>query len=567
MDLDELRLLIRKHALANAIKYDGKASQGNIIGKLIGEKPELKQHMKAVAFEAGEIIPEINGMSVEQQQKELEERFPEMLEKKKEERNIFSVLNIRDDEKIITAYPPGPEKYPHIGHAKACLLNYLCAQKYGGKFILRFEDTNPNLVKAEFYDIIQDNMAWLGAKWDELVYASDNMELFYRYAEKCINEGNAYMCFCGEEALKRSRNEGIACDHRSHTIAQNMAYWKEFPTYEEGKAILRLKIDLNQQNTTMRDPIIFRTIKTAHARHGTKYTVWPNYDFQNAIMDGYYKITHRIRSKEFEMRSELQRYIQNILGLHNTITYELARFNLEGVVSQGRVIREMIQKGEMIGWDDPRLPTIVALRRRGFLPEAIKNFVINTGMSKSESTLTWDDLIIQNKRILDKLAKRFFFMHDYEHIIIQGAPHQNLLLHLHPDNDDFGYRELEVEKDFLIQKSDLSELQDNELYRLMDCLNFRKIDGIFEFDSLGYDNYKSVGKKIMHWLPAYGNVDVEILMDDATTIKGVAEHSIKQLKVGEVIQFERFGFCRLDSVEKNLQDRSKNIYKFWFTHK
>jgi glutamyl-tRNA synthetase len=253
--------------------------------------------------------------------------------------------------------------------------------------------------------------------------------------------------------------------------------------------------------------------------------------------------------------------------LHNTITYELARFNLEGVVSQGRVIREMIQKGEMIGWDDPRLPTIVALRRRGFLPEAIKNFVINTGMSKSESTLTWDDLIIQNKRILDKLAKRFFFMHDYEHIIIQGAPHQNLLLHLHPDNDDFGYRELEVEKDFLIQKSDLSELQDNELYRLMDCLNFRKIDGIFEFDSLGYDNYKSVGKKIMHWLPAYGNVDVEILMDDATTLKGVAEHSIKQLKVGEVIQFERFGFCRLDSVEKNLQDRSKNIYKFWFTHK
>jgi glutamyl-tRNA synthetase len=178
--------------------------------------------------------------------------------------------------------------------------------------------------------------------------------------------------------------------------------------------------------------------------------------------------------------------------------------------------------------------------------------------------LTWDDLIIQNKRILDKTSKRYFFMHDYEHVVIEGTPHQNLQLHLHPDNDDYGTRDLEVEKDFLIQKSDLVALRDGELYRLMDCLNYRKSDGILEFDSLEYEKYKDHGKRIMHWLPAYGNIDVEILMDDATTLKGVAEHNIKTVKVGEVIQFERFGFCRLDSIEEK---NGKKLFKFWFTHK
>ncbi|HIH32561.1 TPA: glutamate--tRNA ligase [Candidatus Woesearchaeota archaeon] len=565
MDINTLKKVIRKYALDNALKFNGKASAGAVVGKVIGELPEVKQYMKTMTFEVNELLPEINDLPIEKIREEIEKDYPELLEKKeKEERNIFAFLNIKSGDRVKTGYPPGPEKYPHIGHAKAALLNYLLAKQYNGTFVLRFEDTNPTLVKAEFYDVIQENLKWLGAVWDELMYASDHMELFYEFAIKTIKDGNAYMCFCDADELKKSREEMTACKHRSHSIEENLNYWKEFPSYEEGKATLRLKIDLEHKNTVMRDPIIFRIIKTPHARHGNKYSVWPNYDFQNAIMDGYFEITYRIRSKEFELRTELQRYIQKILGINITCTYELARFNLEGVVSQGRIIREKIQNGEMIGWDDPRLPTIVALRRRGFLPEAIKNFIISTGITKSESTLTWDDLIIQNKRILDKTAKRFFMMYDYEKIIIHNAPHQNIQIRLHPNNDEYGFRELEVENEFFILKSDLKELKDNELYRFMDCLNFRKINGVFEFDSLDYDKFKSEGKKIMHFLPAYGNTDIEILMDDATTIKGVAEHNIRQLKVNEVIQFERFGFCRVDAIEDH---KGKKLYKFWFTHR
>lgn len=565
MDVDQLKIIVRKHALANALKFNGKASPGSVMSKIIAEAPETKQFMKTVSFEVTEVLREINSMKIEDIQKELETNYPEMLEKKeKEERDIFAFLKIDKSKTVITGYPPGPEKYPHIGHAKAVLLNYLLAKQNNGKFILRFEDTNPNLVKAEFYDIIQDDIKWLGVTWDELLYASDFMEMFYNYAEKTIIDGNAYMCFCGDEEIKLSRGENKECQHRNHSIEQNMNFWKEFPQYVAGKAILRLKIDLEHQNTTMRDPTIFRTIDTPHARHGTKYKIWPNYDFQNAIMDSYSNITMRIRSKEFEMRNELQRHIQTILNITPTRTYELARFNIAGVESSGRKIREKVNSGEFIGWDDPRLPTIVALRRRGFLPEAIKNFVISTGITKSESTLTWDDLIIQNKRILDKITKRFFMMHDYVTITIHNAPHQELKLKLHPNNDEYGCRELEVEKEFLILKSDLKEFRNDELYRFMDCLNFKKIDDRFEFDSLDYENFKGNGKKIMHFLPAYGNVDIEILMDDATTIKGVAEHSIKQLHVGEIIQFERFGFCRLDAIENKEENK---LYKFWFTHK
>jgi len=563
INVEELKEIIRKHALDNALRYNGKASPGSVIGKVIAELPGVKKYMKTVSFEAGEIISEISLMTLDSIRRELEEKYPQMLEEKERvERDMFAFLKIDSTNPVITGFPPGPEKYPHIGHAKACLINYLLAKQYNGKFILRFEDTNPKLVQEEFYEIMQENFKWLGVEWDTLLYASDFMELFYRYAEQVIREGNAYMCFCGDEDIKSSRSESKACTHRNHTIEENLHYWKEFPTYNQGKAILRLKIDLDHQNTTMRDPAIFRIIDTSHARHGTKYRIWPNYDFQNAIMDSYSNITIRLRSKEFEMRNELQRYIQNILGLKSTRTYEFARFNLEGVESAGRVIREKIANKEFVGWDDPRLTTIVALRRRGFLPDAIKNFVIATGITKAESRLTWDDLIVQNKRILDRTSKRFFMMHDYEQVTIHSAPALTAHLKYHPDEESHD-RLIDTEKDFLILKSDLAELRDGNLYRLMDCLNFRKNDGLLEFDSLEYEKYKSEGKKIMHWLPAYGNVDVEILMDDASIIKGVAEHNISLLKIGDIVQFERFGFCRLDNI---VQGKGR-VYKFWFTHK
>lgn len=306
----------------------------------------------------------------------------------------------------------------------------------------------------------------------------------------------------------------------------------------------------------MRDPTIFRIVDKKHAKQGTKYRVWPNYDFQNAIMDGQYKITNRIRSKEFEMRSELQKYIQNLLNLHVTETYEIGRFNLEGVESSGRVIREKIKKKELLGWDDPSLTTLVALKRRGFIPEAIKNFILGTGITKTESTTSWDDLIIHNRRLLDNSADRYFFIQNPVKIEVKGAKKRKLNLHLNP-NKKKGGRNFTVNEQFYISKEDLKKIKKEEIVRLMENLNFRSEGkNKFIFHSTDHKDFQERGKRIIHWLPTKGNLKIEILMPDKKIVKGIAESNIRTLKKGDIIQFERLGFCRMDSEKK-----------FWYAHR
>lgn len=557
-----LKKIIEKHVLANAVKYKGKASHKAVLGSVMKEvSKEVKNDVKKISELIHATVKDVNKMPVEEQRKIIEHKYPKVLEeKKKEGKGLFAFLEIEEGSKVITAFPPGPEKYPHIGHAKSLFLNFLLAKKYNGKFILRFEDTNPNLVKKEFYNIMLENFEWLGVTWNELQYASDNMKFFYEMAEKLINSGKAYMCLCSVETIRQNRAKGKACKCRDKSPEKNLEEWKRFPKAKAGSSVLRLKIDLKHYNSTMRDPTVFRIINERHARHGKKYRVWPNYDFQNAVMDGYYGVTHRLRTKEFEMRSELQQYIQKILGLTITKTYEFARFNLKGVPSSGRVIREMIAKKQLIGWDDPRLATIVALRRRGFTPEAIMSFVVSTGISKSESTLTWDDLIVHNRRVLDEKADRYFFVAEPVMITIRNAPKQDIELHLHPEHRRGG-RKFIVKDEYYISREDYDVLKKGKLYRFMDCLNFVKKGDEFVYDSTEYRKFKKKGARIMHYLPLQKNlVSVEVLMPDKKVVPGLGEPLMKQLKIGDIIQAERFGFMRLDKKEKD-----KLV--FWYTHK
>jgi glutamyl-tRNA synthetase len=514
--------------------------------------------MKKLSKQIHKIIHEINSLSQEEQQKELEKySFKEIV---KEKKDIFTVFDIKENEKVVTAFPPEPSKYPHIGHAKSIFLNYELAKKYNGKFILRFEDTNPKLADKEFYKIHLDNYEWLGIEPDEVDYASDHMEKFYELAKKLVTKSYAYVCECPQEKIKKDRFEGKECTCRILLEKEHLERFEELFKAKEGEIVLRLKGYMQHQNTTMRDPALLRVIKHSHTRQGKKYSVWPTYDFENAVMDGVEGVTHRLRTKEFELRNELQKHLQTVLGFNKTKIYEFARFNLEGVESSGRIIRELIQKKKLIGWDDPSLTTIVALKRRGFLPEAIKNFVLSTGITKAESTLTWDDLIVQNKKILDADSDRYFFIHDAKEIKIENAPEQTVKLKLHPDTEE-RVREFKVNDKFYVEKKDFEKFKNNKVYRLMDCLNFKKKGSKFVFHSTEHEKYKKNGDFIMHWLPKQKDlIKTEVLMPDKKLIKGIAEHLVMNLKENDVIQFTRFGFCRLDKKEKNK-------LSFWFTHK
>ncbi|MCF7866718.1 glutamate--tRNA ligase [Candidatus Woesearchaeota archaeon] len=555
---DDIINTIRKLALLNAVKHNGKAVAGGVIGGLLGDFPDLKSDMKSVSIKVNEVLKEVNGLTLDVQTKELLEIDPDALESKHKEHDIFDFLGIKEGEKVVTAFPPGPEKYPHMGHAKACLVNYLLAKKYGGKFILRFEDTNPDLVKEEFYGIMQEDFKWLGVSWDDLVFASDHMDLYYKHFEELIDKDKVYVCSCVPEDIKKGRENGEPCICRNLSKEDTKNRWEEMKISAPGSYIARLKIDLKHKNSTMRDPTAFRILTTTHARQGDKYRVWPNYDFQNSIMDGFLGVTHRIRSKEFEMRNELQRYLQNLLGYSETNIFEFGRFNLKGVESSGRIIREKVNSGELIGWDDPSLTTLRALKRRGFLAEAIKNFVVSTGITKNEPTLTWDDLIMHNKRLLDEDSDRYFFVANPVEIKIENAPQKEFELNLHPSRRRGG-RNFVSDEFFFISKKDYDDLEENTLYRFMECFNFKYLAGsVFEYVDDSIDTYKKSGECMMHFLPKKMDlVDVEILMPDKSLIKGFGEPSIINVDEDDIVQFERFGFCRLD-------DKSK--LRFWFTH-
>jgi len=559
---ESLKSAIRKYAFQNAIRYSGKANPGAVMGRVLAENPSLREKAKEIGKEVANIIKEVNKLSLEKQQKKIKELAPELLEKKEgaKEKDIFGFLDVREGQKIVTAFPPEPSKYPHIGHAKAIIVNYELAKRHNGTFYLRFEDTNPELVDGEFYKIHLDNYRWLGINPDKIDYASDFMEDFYKYAKKIIKENHAYVCSCSHAAIKEGRKNGTECEHRYQQPNENIELWQQMFNAKAGKYVLRLKGHMQSQNTTLRDPVIFRIVDETHPRKKKKYRVWPNYDFESSIMDGIEGITHRLRSKEFELRNELQRLIQTMAGLKETRIYEFARFNLEGVESSGRVIREKVQKKKLIGWDDPSLTTLVALKRRGFLPEAIKEFVLSTGLTKTEAVLTWDDLIVHNRRLLDSKCNRYFFVENPKEVKIEDASEQTPELKLHPDHAERGSRKFKTKDKFYLSEKDFKELKEGKLYRLMDCLNFTKRKNKLVFDSFNYEKYKNHGDKIMHWLPVQKDlIKVEVLMPTKEIKKGLAEPLVKNLKVGDIVQFARFGFCKLDKKEKD-----KLV--FWYTH-
>src|SRR3989344_2433672 len=546
----QLKQTITKYALQNAVRYKDKANIGAVIGKVFAENPELKEKAQELSKEVAKIVKEVNSLSLEKQEKKLQELAPELLEKKEKagEKDIFDFLNIREGQKIVTAFPPEPSKYPHIGHAKAITVNYELAKRHHGIFVLRFEDTNPELAKEEYYKIHLNNYEWLGIKPDKIDHASDHMEEFYQYAEKLIKENHAYICMCLQEKIKQERQEGKECEHRLLQPDRNLELWKEMSRAKAGKYVLRLKGHMQSANTTLRDPVIFRIIDEAHPRQKKKYRVWPTYDFENAVMDGIENVTHRLRTKEFELRNELQRLIQTMCGFHETSIFEFARFNLEGVESSGRIIREKVQKKQLLGWDDPSLTTLVALRRRGFLPEAIKEFVLSTGLTKTEAVLTWDDLIVHNRRMLDAKCNRYFFIENPKEIKVENAPEQTAELKLHPEHPEKGLRKLRTKDRFYVAGKDFKEFKDGKLYRLMDCLNFTKKKNNFVFDSLEYEKYKQKGDRIIHWLPVQKDlIKAEILMPNKEVKKGLAEPMARNLNVGDTVQFSRFGFCKLDN--------------------
>jgi glutamyl-tRNA synthetase len=547
-----LELRIEAHALANALKF-GKANAANVLPKVIVEFPEVKKDIPALKQKIEGIVACINEMAAEKIRPRLEEIAPELLEKKQVKEKTLPPLPNAVNGAVVTRIPPEPSKYNHLGHALTFILNKVYADQYHGKVILRFEDANPEKVNQEFVDnMIDDITNYLGIHPASIRFVSDDMPVLLKYATQLIEVGGAFMCFCDREKMSRLRQEGVDCECRDKELAFHLHEWKHFleGRYEKGEAVLRFKGNMQSQNTVMRDPVLWRTVMTPHFRVGSAYRVWPTYDFYSPIEEHLCGVTHVLRSNEFDLRVEVQDAIKRLLGLPSQEVLQYGRFNMTGAITQGREIREGIEKGEFLGWDDPRLVTLKALKRRGIKREAYYDLVNQLGLSPHPINLDFTMLAAANRKFIENVD-RYSFIPDPVEVTVEGAEERELELDLHPDRE--GGRKHKVGHRYLVSHEDFEKFGVQRV-RLMGNLTFQ------HGKLLQYKQEKGGHDLIINWLPAEGNIPIEVMMPDATMKQGMAEHNIQRLKVDDIIQFERFGFVRLDAIEQG-------IYKFWYAHK
>ena len=560
---DDIKKTIRGIALLNASEHGGKTRNDAIIPKVVGFKPELKNKIKEIIPLISEIVVEVNTIPLSMQKSELESNFPELLVvKPKQDRTGLPPLEGAEQGKVVTRFPPEPNGYPHIGHAKAAIIDEEYAKMYGGKLIFRFDDTNPENERLEYYAAIKVGLDWLGVKYDQIKNTSDDIELIYKKAEEFIQAGYAYVCTCNKETISKNRREMKDCKCRAGDLSQNTKRWKDmFGKYKQGEAIVRYRGDMHSENTVMRDPTLLRIIDEPHPIHKNKYRIWPNYDFAVAIEDSIDGVTHAFRTKEYELRNDLYYEILDKLKMRKPKVLEFARLEFDGMPVSKRILKPLVQEGKVSGYDDPRLPTLEAMRRRGIVPEAIRKFVLSLSFTKSDTLAPFDTLESFNRKIIDSTSIRLFMVADPVKLTVKNNNIEKIEISNHPQKD-MGKRSLHLDGSFYVSGDDVKSLKVGDEVRLLEIYNVKITKTGSEIEAEITDNeFKPEIPKIQ-WVPAQNAVKIEVLIpkilfvneqfnENSLEIKqALVEPYYLELNVGAEIQFVRNGYCRKDSANQ-----------------
>ncbi len=560
-----LKDLILKYTLKNAVSYGGKANAGAVLGKVLAEKPELRNQLEKLKKEVEDICAIVNRMSLAEQEAKLLKLAPELLEEKKAEViETLPELPGAEKNKVVMRFEPSPTGALHIGHAITFLLNAEYCRKYNGKLILRIADTNPAEIYEPAYKLITEEAKWL-TDWPFTVkYQSDNLNTYYKHAEELLKKGKAYICLCSADAFKKLVDAGKACPHRELSKDVQLKNWNLMQKkFKEGQAVMRIKTDLKHKNPAVREWPAFRIVEAKHPKTAQKFRVWPLMNFAVAIDDALSGITHVIRGKDHVVNTERQLYIFDYFGWKKPNYMHIGRINFKNLRLSASQTAEDITKKKYSGWDDIRLPFIAALRKRGIQAEASARYAVAIGPSKVDKTLSIEEFMQAiydyNRKIVDD-ASRYFFIQKPQRIEIANSPKLTALLPLHPTIER-GCRTLATQGKFYITKEDAAQIKitkEGQIYRLMHLFNFVKKKGKFEFHSL--ELKPELKAKLIHWLPADEKHEkqlakVTVKIPDGKSLKGLAEKAVDKLKINTVIQFERFGFC------------CKQEDAFWFAHR
>ncbi len=560
---EEIKGIIRGIALLNASEHDGKTRNDTIISKVMGTRPELRSRIKEIIPLITQVVSEVNGIPISIQKSELESNYPDLLViKPKQEREGLPPLEGAEHGKVITRFPPEPNGYPHIGHAKASIIDEEYAKMYDGKLILRFDDTNPENERLEYYAAIKVGLDWLGIKYDRVKNTSDDMEVIYKKADELLENGYAYVCTCEKETISINRREMRACKCSAGDKSQNIKRWENMSKkYKQGEAIVRFRGDMHSENTVMRDPTLLRIIDEPHPLHKDKYRIWPNYDFAVAIEDSIDGVTHAFRTKEYELRNELYYTILDKLNMRKPKMLEFSRLEFEGMPVSKRALKPLVQDGRVSGYDDPRLPTLEALRRRGITPEAIRKFVLSLSFTKSDTLAPFETLESFNRKMIDSTSIRLFIVFEPVKLLVSNNTMSEAEIPNHPQKD-MGKRKVKLDGTFYISSQDAENLKVGDEVRLLELYNIRitKVGSEVHAEIVGTD-YKAGIPKIQ-WISSNDAVSIEVVIpkilfineefnENSLEIKqALTEPYYLELNVGAEIQFVRYGYCRKDSVNQ-----------------
>ena len=394
----------------------------------------------------------------------------EKKQEKKDSESIFDFLPGAEKGKVVTRFAPEPSGYLHIGHVKAAMLCYYCAKHYDGKMILRFDDTNPSKEKGEFLESIKEDLKKLEIIPDEISYSSNYFPKLREFMTTLIKEGNAYCDNTEHEKMKEERMNGIKSAKRDVSVEENLKIWEEMqgdnPSQEIKKYCIRGKIDYQNANKCLRDPVFYRFTEEKHDRCPENYHLFPTYDFACPIIDSIEGVTHAMRANEYSDRIAMYEWVQNILKLRKVNIYEFSRLNLIQTVLSKRYLKWFVEQGIVEGWDDPRFPTVQGIIRRGLVPQALKDFCLQQGASKKNNLMEWDKIYAINRNYIDPIAKRYFA------VSVEGAVKlvidniddkvEEVEVDWNPKNKDLGKRMQKRYNKLVIEKEDANLLKEGQ---------------------------------------------------------------------------------------------------------
>ncbi len=541
-----------RYAIKNAFEHGGKADMGAVIGKLKALHKDLNvKELVPIASDAVKKVNSMNSEKIESEFKSFETGYE--LKPKAERVGLPPLEWAEKGETVVTRYAPNPNGPPHLGNARAAFLSYAYAEKYGGKFILRFEDTDPKVKKPmeNPEEEFRRDLEWFGIKIGEVYFASDRLRLYYGYMRKLIGMGKAYVCSCESKKWKEKIDAKKACPCREKAEKKQLELFEKMISHElkEGEAVLRLKTDLKNPDPSVRDWWLARIVdKPEHPRASGNDHVWPSFMFESAIDDHEMGVTLILRGQEHAQNSTKQKYLYDYFGWTQPHAIHFGRLSLGDMVLSTSKIKAGIAAGEYTGWDDIRLGTLRALHRRGFRAEALQKIIIDSGLTTSDANISMDKLASYNRDIIREKAVRTTYLMDP--VKLQVISHE----------------EVEVEKDgksinlprgmhtFLVSGTEIKSLKEN-VFRLRGVYNVH-LDQKEGFTLLGKFAGTDTSKKaVLPWISEM--MDLELKLPDGSREVGVIESM--ELKNGMYLYLEKKGFCVIDSL-----DSSRPVA--WFCH-